>query len=144
VSEFNDDFVGNVEFARSKPPFLQLRSFACSYKLGDPCLLWLHRYITPPGHGFLPRQTANHHQVQSNCVTAIFSPSRFSTLEGIVWNKLSGAVMLILQEHVVSLVQEALKTAAVTPADIACIAYTKVCIAQQRSRINNTLDVCND
>ncbi|BDA41013.1 probable tRNA N6-adenosine threonylcarbamoyltransferase [Coccomyxa sp. Obi] len=49
-----------------------------------------HTYITPPGQGFLPRETAIHHQ-----------------------------------EHVVSLVRQALKEAGVSSADISCIAYTK-------------------
>ncbi|KAK9916662.1 hypothetical protein WJX75_005477 [Coccomyxa subellipsoidea] len=49
-----------------------------------------HTYITPPGQGFLPRETAIHHQ-----------------------------------EHIVGLVQQALKEAGVLPADISCIAYTK-------------------
>ncbi len=31
-----------------------------------------------------------------------------------------------MQEHIVSLVQQALKEAGVSPADISCIAYTKV------------------
>eukprot|EP00891_Asterochloris_glomerata_P003568 jgi/Astpho2/3568/fgenesh1_pm.00057_%23_12_t len=49
-----------------------------------------HTYITLPGQGFLPRETALHHQ-----------------------------------EHVLPLVQQALKIAGVTPADLTCIAYTK-------------------
>ena len=48
-------------------------------------------YITPPGHGFLPRETALHHQ-----------------------------------HWAVKLVQQALEEAGVGPADISCIAYTKV------------------
>ncbi|KAG7277651.1 hypothetical protein CRUP_025336 [Coryphaenoides rupestris] len=47
-------------------------------------------YITPPGHGFLPSQTARHHR----------------------------AVIL-------SVLQEALQHAALTPADIDCVAFTK-------------------
>jgi N6-L-threonylcarbamoyladenine synthase len=47
-------------------------------------------YITPAGQGFLPRETAWHHQ-----------------------------------KHIVALVQTALNTANLTPADITCICYTK-------------------
>ena len=56
------------------------------------------RYITPPGTGFLPRETAVHHQ-----------------------------------QHVVGLVQEALKLANLQPADIDAIAFTKVCPLRQRA-----------
>ncbi|KAL2630133.1 hypothetical protein R1flu_014819 [Riccia fluitans] len=49
-----------------------------------------HTYITPPGHGFLPRETALHHQ-----------------------------------EHVLPLVQAALKEANITPDQIDCLCYTK-------------------
>ena len=47
-------------------------------------------YVTPPGSGFLPRDTAKHHR-----------------------------------EWVLPLVREALAEAKVTPADLACICYTK-------------------
>ncbi|GBG63216.1 hypothetical protein CBR_g36984 [Chara braunii] len=47
-------------------------------------------YITPPGQGFLPRETALHHQ-----------------------------------EHILSVLEAALTEANVTPADIACLCYTK-------------------
>lgn len=49
-----------------------------------------HTYITPPGTGFLPRETAVHHS-----------------------------------EHILPLIQEALKVAKITPADIRVICYTK-------------------
>ncbi|TPX54115.1 hypothetical protein PhCBS80983_g06046 [Powellomyces hirtus] len=49
-----------------------------------------HTYITPPGHGFLPRDTAAHHRA-----------------------------------HVVSLTQDALAEAGLTPSDIAVICFTK-------------------
>ncbi len=49
-----------------------------------------HTYITPPGTGFLPGETARHHR-----------------------------------DHVNGLIEEALKQANLTMADIDCICYTK-------------------
>lgn len=49
-----------------------------------------HRYVPPSGHGFLPRETSQHHQ-----------------------------------RWAVKLVQQALREAAITPAQISCIAFTK-------------------
>ncbi|KAK9809867.1 hypothetical protein WJX72_000655 [[Myrmecia] bisecta] len=49
-----------------------------------------HTYITPPGQGFLPRQTAIHHQ-----------------------------------EHILDLVQQAIKEAGIAPSELCCIAFTK-------------------
>ena len=73
---------------RFRMPMTRSRSWTgCPMLCAPGC-----RYITPPGTGFLPRETAHHHQ-----------------------------------QHVVSLVQEALHDAQLTPADIAAIAYTKVC-----------------
>ena len=39
---------------------------------------------------------------------------------------LASGFVICLQEHILSLVQEALKLADARPADISCIAYTKV------------------
>ncbi|EGF76316.1 hypothetical protein BATDEDRAFT_30946 [Batrachochytrium dendrobatidis JAM81] len=49
-----------------------------------------HTYITPPGQGFLPKDTAIHHR-----------------------------------QHVLPLVKQALKDAAISPSEIDCICYTK-------------------
>lgn len=49
-----------------------------------------HTYVTPPGHGFLPRETAHHHLA-----------------------------------HLLPLLRAALGEAGVTPADLACVCYTK-------------------
>ncbi|KAL6607713.1 hypothetical protein ACP70R_040776 [Stipagrostis hirtigluma subsp. patula] len=49
-----------------------------------------HTYVTPPGHGFLPRETAQHHLA-----------------------------------HLLPLLRAALAEAAVAPADLACVCYTK-------------------
>ena len=32
------------------------------------------RYITPPGQGFLPRETAVHHQVEAACCMSLHAP----------------------------------------------------------------------
>lgn len=40
-----------------------------------------------------------------------------------------------LQEHVLPLVQQALKIAGVTPADLTCIAYTKVSLRSGAQRL---------
>lgn len=64
----------------------------CTFSGAPPALLLPPRsFITPPGQGFLPRETALHHQ-----------------------------------EWAVKLVQQALAEAGLTPADISCIAFTKV------------------
>ncbi|KAK3137316.1 hypothetical protein QOZ80_5BG0450740 [Eleusine coracana subsp. coracana] len=49
-----------------------------------------HTYVTPPGHGFLPRETAQHHLA-----------------------------------HLLPLLRAALAEAGVSPADLACVCYTK-------------------
>lgn len=79
-------------------------------------------YITPPGTGFLPRETAIHHQVRvwagCWCVEGEFfhsGPSFFLTTTH----------HSLFQQHIVPLIQQALTEAGVTPADITAIAYTK-------------------
>jgi N6-L-threonylcarbamoyladenine synthase len=49
-----------------------------------------HTYVTPPGHGFLPRETAQHHLA-----------------------------------HLLPLLRAAVAEAGVSPADLACVCYTK-------------------
>jgi N6-L-threonylcarbamoyladenine synthase len=49
-----------------------------------------HTYVTPPGHGFLPRETAQHHLA-----------------------------------HLLPLLRAAIAEAGVSPADLACVCYTK-------------------
>ena len=58
-----------------------------------------HTFVTPPGQGFLPRETALHHQ-----------------------------------EWAVRLVQQALREAGVAPAQISCIAFTKVSARRLHAR----------
>lgn len=80
-------------------------------------------YITPPGQGFLPRETAVHHQV---CLQQheLLLPCQV----------MPSHITLPMQEHILDLIKEALKLAAVKQQDIDCIAYTKVpcCMSKLR------------
>lgn len=95
----------------------------------------LLRYITPPGQGFLPKQTAVHHQVSvtdwaSRTHSQQLVHCRLSANEMIArWP--SPWLLVCLQEHIIQLVQEALQEASVKPEQIDCIAYTKVPHLQQ-------------
>ena len=86
------------------------------------------RYITPPGHGFLPRETAVHHQVRV-WRSASRHPSRPRNHAASGGTSSSGAGFDIAwptQEHILALVKAALGEAKITPAQLDCIAYTKV------------------
>ena len=80
------------------------------------------RYITPPGQGFLPRETAVHHQVTVH-IAALETASCRNTVTAAI---AADAEATSLQEHVVDLVQKALAEAGVQAGEISCIAYTKV------------------
>ena len=100
------------------------------------------RYITPPGHGFLPRQTAAHHQVRPACspVLMCLLLSLGPASCGGNCTKMRALMIAFSQEHILGLVQKALREAAVGPSDIAVIAYTKVSCADSA---RNTWHACS-
>ena len=97
------------------------------------------RYITPPGQGFLPKETALHHQASHN-----FSHCGASSVVLRVQQDASRclqdmSIALLVQKHAVRLVKEALGIAGVGPSDIACIAYTKVSPAPRKNPISSAM-----
>ncbi len=86
------------------------------------------RYITPPGHGFLPRETAVHHQACA-CRSLSCHPTRPPSDAVSGWTSSSCPYIKpasLAQEHILALVKAALGEAKITPAQLDCIAYTKV------------------
>jgi N6-L-threonylcarbamoyladenine synthase len=70
-------------------------------------------YITPPGQGFLPRETALHHQK--------VNPAWKFRRGGVL--VLSGEIGML--QHVSKIVLEALEEAKLTPSDVDVICFTK-------------------
>lgn len=85
-------------------------------------------YITPAGQGFLPRQTAAHHQVNTRPGKA-WSFVTWGSKDGTPTTILTRYTSRAMQANIVQLVQQALKEAGVQPQQISCIAYTKVGLA---------------
>jgi hypothetical protein len=77
------------------------------------------RYITPPGTGFLPRETAVHHQVRWPDQRPLCMPRPPAT-------KSTSHGFPCAQKHILDLVDQALSTAGVSHDEIDVIAYTKV------------------
>ena len=76
-------------------------------------------FITPPGQGFLPRETALHHQVCG------WRGGRGGQAGVGTRGPLPTPPPACRQQHIIPLVQQALAEAGVTPSDIAAVAYTK-------------------
>ena len=77
------------------------------------------RYITPPGQGFLPKETALHHQVSCS--------DRFELiLRAWQYDAAPQLNHQLVQEHAIEIVRQALTEANIAPEQISCIAYTKV------------------
>jgi N6-L-threonylcarbamoyladenine synthase len=71
-------------------------------------------YVTPPGHGFLPRETAYHHQrVACRALACVSS------------HQLNCICCFCVDQHVSKIVQAAMEEAGLTPAQIDVICFTK-------------------
>ena len=69
-------------------------------------------YVTPPGHGFLPKHTALHHQARRAALwlrAALAGPDPEA------------------QAHVARLVRAAMLEAGITPSDVSVVCFTQVC-----------------
>ena len=92
------------------------------------------RYITPPGHGFLPRETAVHHQARRES-------HRFHHTIARRWSSTTvlNVIVVLVQEHILALVKAALGEAKITPAQLDCIAYTKVSMSSMRGLMHQSV-----